>query len=139
MLRDDTLATVWAPRLLALLRIVAALLFMEHGTQKLFGFPALANQPPVMSIYWFAAIIEVVGGLLLLVGLFTRAVAFICSGEMAFAYFMSHAPRNFFPAINGGDAAILFCFVFLFMAAAGGGAWAVDNLRVRRLSAVPAE
>jgi putative oxidoreductase len=129
-MKTQSLAAEWAPRLLSVLRIVAALLFMEHGTQKLFGFPPSANPAPgFLSIYWFAAVLELVGGLLLVLGLFTRPVAFVLSGEMAFAYFMSHAPRNFFPALNGGDAAILFCFVFLYMAAAGGGAWSLDNAR----------
>ena len=119
---------LWAPRMLSVLRIVAALIFLEHGTQKLFGFP-----PPMggalaatFSIYWFAAVLELVGGLLLLLGLFTRPVAFVLAGEMAVAYWMSHAPRSPFPAVNGGDAAILYCFLFLYLAVAGGGAWAVD-------------
>ena len=118
----------YAPYFLALLRIVAALLFIAHGTSKLFGWPSAAMQPPLMSIFGLAAILEVAGGLLLLVGLFTRPVAFILSGEMAFAYFMSHAPRNFFPLLNGGDAAILYCFVFLYLAFAGGGAWSLDRM-----------
>jgi putative oxidoreductase len=128
-----TLAAEWAPRLLGLLRIVAALIFLEHGTQKLFGFPARASGmgPELFSMYWFAGALEIVGGVLLLLGLFTRPTAFVLSGEMAFAYFISHAPRNFFPALNGGDAAILYCFVFLYMAAAGGGAWSLDNARSR--------
>jgi putative oxidoreductase len=129
-MKTQSLAAEWAPRLLSVLRIVAALIFMEHGTQKLFGFPASANPAPAfLSLYWFAAMLELVGGLLLLLGLFTRPVAFVLSGEMAFAYFMGHAPRNFFPVLNGGDAAILYCFVFLYMAAAGGGAWSLDQAR----------
>jgi putative oxidoreductase len=132
-MKTQTLAAEWAPRLLSLLRIVAALIFLEHGTQKLFGFPPRASGmgPETFSLIWFAAVMEVVGGLLLLLGLFTRPVAFILSGEMAFAYFLSHAPRNFFPALNGGDAAILYCFVFLYMVAAGGGAWSLDHARER--------
>jgi putative oxidoreductase len=134
LLKTQTLAAEWAPRLLSLLRIVAALIFLAHGTQKLFGFPPRASGmgPEVFSLLWFAAVLELVGGLLLLVGLWTRPVAFILSGEMAFAYFLAHAPRNFFPALNGGDAAILYCFVFLYMAAAGGGAWSLDNARTGR-------
>jgi putative oxidoreductase len=119
---------VMAPRMRAILRIVAALIFLEHGTQKLFGFPAppAAGLPAAFSLLWFAAVLETVGGLLLMVGLFTRPAAFVLAGEMAFAYWMAHAPRSFFPALNGGDAAILYCFVFLYFVAAGPGAWAVD-------------
>ncbi len=127
------LETVWAPRLLSILRIVSALIFMAHGTQKLFGFPASPNPAPALfSLYGVAGILEVVGGALLLLGLFTRPVAFVLSGMMAAAYWMAHAPRSPFPVLNGGDAAILYCFVFLFMVAAGGGAWSLDNLRGRR-------
>jgi putative oxidoreductase len=123
------LETVWAPRVLSVVRIVAALIFMEHGTQKLFGFPPSANPSPALfSLYGLAAILEVGGGALLVLGLFTRPVAFILSGEMAFAYWMSHAPRNVFPILNGGDAAILYCFLFLYLAFAGGGAWSVDRM-----------
>ncbi len=126
----DTLSDRLAPHLLSILRIVAALIFIEHGTQKLFGFPAApANgYPEVFSLFWWQGVIEVAGGSLLLLGLFTRVVAFILSGNMAVAYWMVHAPKDFYPALNGGDAAILYCFVFLYMAAAGGGAWSVDRL-----------
>ncbi len=122
---------VWAPRLLSVLRIVAALLFIEHGTQKLFGFPPPASGagPAVFTLTWFAAVLEAVGGLLLLLGAFTRPVAFVLSGEMAVAYWMAHAPRGPFPVLNGGDGAILFCFVFLYLAVAGGGAWGIDARR----------
>jgi len=132
-MKTQTLATEWAPRLLSVLRIVAALIFLEHGTQKLFGFPPRASGmgPATFSLLWFAAVIEIVGGVLLLLGLFTRPVAFLLSGEMAFAYWLSHAPRSPFPALNGGDAAILYCFVFLYIAAAGGGAWSLDRARDR--------
>ena len=120
----------YAPTLLSVLRIVAALIFLEHGTQKLFGFPTpVMGQPAAFTLIWFAAVIELVGGLLLLVGFLTRPVAFLCSCEMAFAYFMGHFPKSFFPAINGGDAAILYCFVFLYIAAAGPGPWSVDANR----------
>ena len=130
----DAFATTWAPRALSILRIVAALLFLEHGTQKLFGFPPPASGagPAAFTLIWFAAVLELVGGILLLLGLFTRPVAFIVSGEMAFAYWIAHAPRSPFPALNGGDAAILYCFVFLYLAAAGGGAWSVDAARRSR-------
>jgi putative oxidoreductase len=127
------LKAVWAPRLLSILRIVAALIFMEHGTQKLLGFPANPNPGPAfMSMMWIGGVIEIVGGILLVLGLFTRPVALILSGEMAVAYWMAHAPRSVFPALNGGDAAILYCFVFLFMVAAGGGIWSLDHARGRR-------
>jgi putative oxidoreductase len=138
LVKTQTLAAEWAPRLLSVLRIVAALIFLEHGTQKLFGFPPRASGlgPETFSLLWFAAVIEVVGGFLLLLGLFTRPVAFLLAGEMAVAYFIGHAPRNLFPALNGGDAAILYCFVFLYMASAGGGVWSIDEARSRRTAVV---
>jgi putative oxidoreductase len=128
------LETVWAPRMLSILRIVAALIFMEHGTQKLLGFPPSDRPAPeLFSLIGLAGALELVGGALLVLGLFTRPVAFILSGEMAVAYLMAHAPQSFFPAVNGGDAAILYCFVFLYLAVAGGGAWSLDKgLRERR-------
>ena len=121
----------WSPYALAILRIVAALLFMEHGTQKLFGFPAPpgSGTPPLMSLFGIGAILEFVGGLLLLVGLFTRPVAFVLAGEMAVAYWMFHAPRSFYPVLNGGDASILFCFVFLLLVFTGPGALSIDGAR----------
>jgi putative oxidoreductase len=130
---NDSIAITWAPRLLSVLRIVAALIFLEHGTQKLFGFPPRASGagPELFTLIWFAGAMEVVGGILLLIGWLTRPVAFILSGEMAFAYFIGHAPRNFFPVLNGGDAAILYCFVFLYIAAAGPGPWSIDAGRRR--------
>jgi putative oxidoreductase len=123
----------FAPELLSVLRIVSALIFIAHGTQKLFGFPAPpANGLPAMfTLFWFGAILEAFGGLLLLIGLFTRPVAFILAGEMAYAYWMFHAPRNFYPVLNNGDAAILYCFVFLYLVAAGPGPWSVDAARRR--------
>jgi putative oxidoreductase len=124
------LETVWAPRLLGVLRIVAAILFIEHGTQKLFGFPPSDHAMPEMfTLLWFAGVLEAFGGLLLLIGLFTRPVAFILSGQMAVAYWMAHAPGSIYPAINKGDAAILFCFLFLYIAAAGPGAFSLDAAR----------
>ncbi len=126
-MQSDSLTTVWAPRMLSVLRIMAALLFMEHGTQKLLGFPPSENPGPALfSLSGIAGLLELVGGFLLALGLFTRPVAFILSGEMAVAYFMAHAPRSFFPILNGGDAAILYCFVFLYLAFAGGGPWSLD-------------
>ncbi len=129
----DTIEKVWTPRLLSVLRIVAALLFFEHGSSKLLGFPPSDHSGPAfLSLPWVAGVLELVGGALLVPGVFTRCVAFILSGEMAFAYWMAHAPRSPFPVVNGGDAAILFCFVFLYLAAAGGGPWSVDALWRRR-------
>ncbi|MEQ1939264.1 DoxX family protein [Mesorhizobium sp. CN5-321] len=126
----SSLETVWAPRLLSVLRIMTALLFMEHGTMKLLNFPASDNPGPVLfSLMGFAGMLELVGGLLLVLGLFTRPVAFILSGQMAVAYFMAHAPHSFFPIVNKGEGAILFCFVFLYLAAAGAGPWSVDAAR----------
>src|SRR5437879_5408850 len=119
---------VWSPRVLSLLRIIAALLFMEHGLMKVFHFPG--PQPgapdPLPAMLVVAAWLEIAGGALLALGLFTRPVAFLLCGEMAVAYFLAHAPRGFYPAMNGGEAAVLYCFVFLFLAAAGGGEWSFD-------------
>ena len=121
----------WAPRLLSVLRVMSGLLFMQHGTAKLLGIPQMAMfaklQPFTLS--WFAGVLELVGGALLVIGLFTRPVAFVLSGLMAFAYFIAHAPRDFYPIVNAGELAALYCFVFLYFAAAGGGAWSVDALR----------
>ena len=122
--------SAYQPQALAALRIITALLFIEHGTQKFFNFPP-AEQPfgDLMNLIGVAGVLEVVGGLLVLVGLFTRPVAFVLCGFMAVAYFMAHAPQDFFPVNNRGDAAILFCFVFLYLTAAGPGAFALDNRR----------
>lgn len=123
----------FAPRMLSVLRIITGLLFLEHGTQKLLGFPAAANATAgsldLLSRMGIAGILEMVGGALIILGLFTRPVAFILAGEMAFAYFLAHAPRNLFPVLNGGDAAILFCFVFLYLTCAGAGPWSIDAKR----------
>ncbi len=124
---EGTLQSVWAPRMLSILRILAALIFFEHGTQKLLGFPLSERAAPeLLSLSGIAGILELVGGAMLLLGLFTRPVAFILAGEMAVAYWYAHAPRSFFPVNNEGDAAILFCFVFLYPFAAGGGPWSLD-------------
>ena len=128
----DRLEADWAPRVLSILRIVAALLFFEHGTSKLLGFPPSDHSPEVLSLSWIAGALELVGGALLTVGLFTRPVAFIVAGEMAVAYWMAHAPKSAFPLLNGGDSAILYCFVFLYLAFAGGGPWSLDALRRRQ-------
>jgi putative oxidoreductase len=116
----------WAPRVLSILRLVVGLLFLEHGLVKLVGFPGPGPATLSTTLY-AAALIEVIGGALVAVGLFTRLAAFIMSGEMAFAYFMVHAPRGFFPILNGGEGAVLFCFIFLYIAAAGAGAWSLDR------------
>ena len=121
----------FAPYALALLRIAAALIFLMHGSQKVLGWPAppASGMPAVLSLYWIGGIMELVGGVLLVLGLFTRPVAFLVSGEMAYAYWFMHAPRNVYPLLNGGDAAILYCFVFFYLVFAGPGAWALDNRR----------
>ncbi len=127
------LETVWAPRVLSVVRVVSALIFMEHGTQKLLNFPPLAKPlPALFSLSWTAGVLELIGGALLVLGLFTRPVAFILSGQMAFAYWLSHGSRGFFPVLNGGDAAILYCFLFLYLAFAGGGAWSLDRVIWKR-------
>jgi putative oxidoreductase len=125
----------WRPRALALLRIMTGLLFLAHGTQKLLSFPTgeragsgLAFDSPGA----FAGVIEIICGLLVTLGLFTRPAAFLASGTMAVAYFLAHAPQNFFPVNNGGDAAILYCFVFLYLAVAGPGDWSLDQRRGAR-------
>jgi putative oxidoreductase len=122
----------WIPVMLSVLRVITALLFLEHGSQKLLAFPPAAAGPPLASLLGVQGLLELVGGALLVIGLFTRAVAFILSGDMAVAYFMVHAPKSFFPVLNGGDSAILYCFVFLTLAVVGGGALGVDALRRRR-------
>jgi putative oxidoreductase len=123
-----TLRNEWTPRVLSLVRIIVGLLFMEHGTAKLLGFPPGSAAPALFGLIWFAGVIEMVGGALVTIGLFTRYAAFIMSGEMAVGYFMSHAPQNFFPIVNRGDAAVLYCFIFLYLAVAGGGCWSADRL-----------
>ena len=123
----------WQPQLLALLRIVAGLLFLEHGLQKFFGFPVPFPMPgPLPPMLLAAGAIEIVAGVLITVGLFTRLAAFVASGEMAVAYFIGHYPKGFWPVVNQGEAAILFCFIFLYLAAAGAGAWSVDRARAPR-------
>ena len=121
----------WQPQLLALLRIVTGLLFLEHGLSKLFAFPVPFPMHPLPPLFVAAGIIECVAGLLVALGLFTRLAAFIASGEMALAYFISHFPVSPWPIANKGEGAILFCFIFLFIAGAGPGSWSIDGLRLR--------
>jgi len=123
-----------SPYVLSIARIVVGLIFLEHGFSKLFGFPQPGHLPDFLTLIWFAGALEFLGGILLTLGVFTRPVAFIVSGEMAFAYFLSHAPRGFFPILNGGDAAILYCFFFFYLAFAGGGPLSGDALIWRRRS-----
>jgi putative oxidoreductase len=130
---DFTWLSRWQPQMLAIFRVVVALLFLQHALIKLFGFPP-EGQPGVQQVgtlLWIGGVIELVTSLLVLVGLWTRLAAFIAAGEMAVAYFMFHSPQNFYPAINMGEAAILFCFAFLYLAAAGPGAWSIDGARTR--------
>ncbi|HZZ61656.1 MAG TPA: DoxX family protein [Roseiarcus sp.] len=116
----------WAAPLLSVLRIMTGLLFLEHGTGKLLGFPHLPMQEAGAMLY-FTGAMELVGGILITLGLFTRPVAFVLSGYMAVAYFMAHAPKSFFPVINMGELAVMYCFVFLYLAAAGPGPWAIHK------------
>jgi putative oxidoreductase len=121
----------WQPQILALLRIVTGLLFLEHATQKFFGFPAPFPVSPLPPMLIAAGAIELVAGALVTLGLFTRLAAFVASGEMAAAYFIGHASKSFWPVVNMGEGAILYCFIFLYLAAAGAGAWSIDGLRTR--------
>ena len=126
---------VWSPRMLSVLRIVAGLLYFEHGTNKIFAWPAAARAPApyvLLSLNGVAGIIETFGGLLILIGLFTRPVAFVAAGEMAVAYFKVHIVRSIFPIANGGDNVVLFCFIYLFLTFAGAGPWSLDALIARR-------
>jgi len=130
---DFNFLSRWQPQLLALLRIVVGLLFVEHATQKFFAFPVPFPMPgPLPPLLVAAGVIELVGGFLITIGLFTRLAAFIAAGEMAVAYWMQHFPRSPWPAANMGEGAILFCFIFLYLAAAGPGAWSVDGGRTRK-------
>jgi putative oxidoreductase len=124
----------WQAELRAILRIVVGLLFLEHALIKLFGFPpgGMPGLQDVGTLLWIGGVIELVTSILVIIGLFTRIAAFVAAGEMAVAYFMFHFPHGFYPAVNMGEAAILFCFVFLYLAAAGPGAWSVDGTRGRR-------
>jgi putative oxidoreductase len=133
MTRDQAFFDRWSPRALALLRLVAAFLYLQHGTSKLLHVPHVTDfdQLSPLSLIGFAGMLEIAGSLLLLLGLFTRPVAFILSGEMAVAYFMAHAPQGYFftPMLNQGEQAVLYCFIFLFLSVAGAGTWSVDAKR----------
>jgi putative oxidoreductase len=126
----DSVLTTWSPRVLSIFRIILGLLFLEHGTSKYLSLPvSQTTGVSLLSLSGINGVIELVGGVLIVLGLFTRPVAFILSGDMAVAYFIAHAPRGFFPLLNGGELAIIYCFAFLYLAAAGGGEWSIDNLR----------
>lgn len=128
---NSSILNKYTPYALALLRIVTSLIFLAHGIQKLFGFPAppASGFPAAMSLLWAGGIIELVGGTMLLLGLFTRPTAFILSGQAAVAYWMFHAPKSFYPILNGGDAIILYCFVFFLFVFTGPGALSIDRYR----------
>lgn len=130
---SDSTFQIWAPRILGLLRIIVGFLYLQHGTAKLFGMPhvAMFDGIQLVSILGLAGLLELVGGLLILVGLFTRQTAFILSGEMAVAYFMAHAPHGFLPMLNQGELAVVYCFVFLYFSVAGAGAYSIDEMRNR--------
>ena len=121
----------WTPRMLGILRIVIGFLFLQHGSAKLLGMPhvAMFDGLQLFSLIGVAGILELVGGILILIGLWTRPTAFILSGEMAFAYFIAHAGSNFLPLLNGGELAVIYCFVFLYLAFAGAGAFSIDHAR----------
>jgi putative oxidoreductase len=131
----------YAPIMLSVLRIVAALIFLEHGTQKLLGFPpgGAMPQPHAFTLLWFAGMIEMIPGALLALGLYTRTAAFLAAGEMAFAYWIGHFPHGFYPVDNGGDAAILYCFVFLYILCAGPGPWSLDAMLGRGRAPEPGD
>ena len=137
MTAPHRLLAAWTPRLLSVLRVMAALLLLQFGTAKLLGFPAVdyLQEVRLFSLYGASGVLELVGGTLLALGLFSRLVAFVLSGEMASAYFIEHARYSFFPVVNDGTLAVLFCFVFLYLAAAGGGPWSLDALLARRSAA----
>lgn len=128
----DRLQTNWAPFILSILRIVSALIFMAHGTAKLLGFPDASFTPAAFTLPWWAGLLEIIGGALLVVGLFTRPTAFVMSGLMAAAYWIAHAPKSVYPLLNGGDPAILYCFIFLYIAFAGGGPLSLDAIFKRK-------
>lgn len=131
MIFSDSTCKLWTPRILAVLRIIVGFLYLQHGTAKLFGTPhvAMFDGLQLVSLLGLAGILEFVGGLLILVGLFTRPTAFILSGQMAVAYFMAHSPNGFLPILNQGELAVLYCFVFLYFSFAGAGTYSIDAMR----------
>lgn len=135
MKRELAWLAAWSPSMLSLFRVMTALLFLEHGTAKIFGFPhvAMFDGLSLVSLLGLAGAIEIAGSALLLVGLFTRPVAFLLSGEMAVAYFMDHAPSSFYPLLNDGEPAVFYCFAFLYLSVAGGGALSLDAWRGRKI------
>jgi putative oxidoreductase len=138
MRKLDVAFAYWAPYVLSIVRVMIAVIFLEHGTQKLFGFPA-PSLGPATALTIFSGLLELVGGLGLLLGLGTRLFAFLLSGEMAVAYFMVHAPRSIYPLLNRGELAAVYCFIFLYFAVAGGGPWSIDRLFHRRQVAAPSQ
>ena len=128
----DEFCAKWHDKFLSVLRIMTGLLFLEHGTAKYLGFPHLEKVPDAMSLPGIGGMLELVGGALIALGFLTRPVAFLLSGEMAIAYFYAHAPRGFFPMLNGGEAAVLFCFVFIYLFFAGPGPWSIDAMMKRK-------
>ena len=138
MIFSDATCKVWTPRILGILRIIVGFLYLQHGMAKLFGMPHIAmfDGLQLFSLMGLAGVLELVGGTLILIGLFTRPVAFILSGEMAAAYFMVHAPQGFLPILNQGELAVLYCFAFLYLSVAGGGAYSIDDMRNTRASGV---
>ncbi len=129
-----TIGTVWGPRVLSVLRIVAGLLVLQYGLAKLFGWPVVGMFKNLqwLSLYGVSGMFELIGGVLLILGLFTRPAAFVLSGEMAAAYFIEHFPHGFFPVLNHGDLAVSLCFIFFYLAFAGGGPWSLDALRRKK-------
>lgn len=127
------LSATWSPRILSVMRIVTGFLFMQHGGKKMFGFPAPARAEfDFFSMSGIAGTLELFGGFLIVIGLFTRPTAFVLSGLMAFAYFIAHAPQGFWPILNGGELAAMYCFVFLYLSIAGAGEWSIDKIRTGR-------
>jgi len=137
-MRIRDLAASWSDKTLSILRITTGIVLLQHPIQKFFMFPVERAGPAMFSQGWFAGVIELVLTPLLIIGFFTRPVAFILAGLMAFAYFLGHAPRSFFPSVNGGSLAIMYCFVCLYLAAAGGGPWSVDAALEKRGTRLPA-
>lgn len=137
MIFSNATCKVWTPRILGILRIIVGFLYLQHGTAKLFGMPhvAMFDGLQLFSLMGLAGVLELAGGTLILIGLFTRPVAFILSGEMAVAYFMAHAPNGFLPILNQGELAVIYCFVFLYLSVAGGGAYSIDEMRNANSSA----